>query len=285
MREDMAHVIVERPRIKPYNRRKGRRLDPEHLPAHEGMRRGHAWRGDRKELNENLAPLRRYLEQQVGRPWNKVYSEIAMHLRVDSAVQQHVRDHLRDFVALAPRRNIHDWRSLFRGGLWWQRFYVDPVTGLLCRTDQLPEEKARRRSRQNRQPPPLTRVALSDNRELRLINGLWYEVRLAKLPEPIYRASQESVKLPLHIYGRKDRSFDAEMNVRRLMPPPVWDVVTKSMIAVGPPIDDPASWKNYRRAQPDRRYATAKRVLSRRELRQHGLSNNTPDNALQGEKR
>lgn len=103
MREDMAKVIVERPRIKPWNARKGRCMNLDDLPSHEGMRRGNAWRGDRKELNENLAPLRRYLAKQVSRPWNKVYSEIAARLRVDSAVQQHVRDHLRDFVALAPR--------------------------------------------------------------------------------------------------------------------------------------------------------------------------------------
>src|SRR5438309_9686382 len=29
-----------------------------------------------KWLNENLAPLRRYLESNVGRPWSKVYAEI-----------------------------------------------------------------------------------------------------------------------------------------------------------------------------------------------------------------
>jgi len=150
MRKDMAKVIVERPRIKPRNNRKGRRLELEDLPAHEGMRRAHAWRGDRKELNENLAPLRRYLAKQVGRPWDKVYSEIAAHLRADSAVQQHVRDHLRDFIAFTPRRDIHDWRSFSRGGLWRQEFYVDPVTRFLCRTDRLPEVKALRRSRQNR---------------------------------------------------------------------------------------------------------------------------------------
>ena len=28
-----------------------------------------------KSLNENLAPLRRYLVRQVDRPWNKVWSE------------------------------------------------------------------------------------------------------------------------------------------------------------------------------------------------------------------
>jgi hypothetical protein len=273
MREDMAKVIVERPRIKPWNARKGRRMDLDDLPSHEGMRRGHAWRGDRRELNENLAPLRRYLAKQVGRPWNKVYSEIAAHLRVDSAVQQHVRDHLRDFVALAPRRDIHDWRSSYRGGLWWQRFYVDPITGLLCCTDRLPEEKIRRRSRRNRRMPPIERIALAGDRELRSIAGLWYEVRLATLPESVYEASQQTLTRPLHPYARRNRTFEAEMNVRRLASPPVWDVVMKRWVAIGPSIDDPSSWRNYRRVQPDRRYAVAKRMLSRRELRHHGLSN------------
>ena len=60
------------------------------------MRRGQQHRGGLKLLNENLAPLRRYLERQVGRPWDKVYSEIAEGLRVASTVQRHVRDHLRD---------------------------------------------------------------------------------------------------------------------------------------------------------------------------------------------
>jgi hypothetical protein len=136
MRKDMARVIVERPRIKPFNCRKGRQKSRDDLPSHEGMRRAHAQRGDRKELNENLAPLRRYLEKQVGRPWDKVYSEIAECLRVDSTVQQHVRDHLHDFVAIKPRRIARSWYR--ERILWWQPLYVDPVTGLLCRTDHLP---------------------------------------------------------------------------------------------------------------------------------------------------
>ena len=76
MREDMARVIVERPRKGGHRSRGSRRQEYEDLPAHEGMRRPWAVRGDEKELNENLAPLRRYLARQVGRPWSKVYSEI-----------------------------------------------------------------------------------------------------------------------------------------------------------------------------------------------------------------
>lgn len=278
MREDMARVIVERPRIRPYNIRKGRSAAVDDLPAHEGMRRAHALRGERKQLNENLPPLRRYLERQVGRPWNKVYSEIAARLRVDSVVQQHVRDHLRDFVAVTPRR-VNDWRSSHRGGLWWQPFYVDPRTGLLCRTDRLPEEKARRRAARarNRQPAPVERIALSEGRELRLIAGLWYEVRLAPLPDPVYRACRELRRLPRKPHDRKSGVVEIEMEVLRLVTPAVRDAVTGAPLAAGPEIDDAENWKTYRRTQPDRHYAVAKRVLSRRELRRHGVGNSPPE--------
>ncbi len=227
MREDMARVIVERPRIKPYSQRKGRRPKLEDLPLREGMRKAH---GERKLLNENLAPLRRYLTRQVGCPWSKVYAEIAAHLRVDSAMQQHVRGHLRDFVAVAPRRDIKTLRWSYGTGLWLQELYVNPVTNLLCRTDRLPEEKARRRAQRNAPKPPVERIALAADCELRLLKGLWYEVRLAPLPNPEYRTVRETRKVWLK--GKYDR-----------------------------------------RARPDRRYAIAKRVLSRRQLRRHGLRN------------
>jgi len=276
MREDMARVIVERPRIKSYGDRKGRRLEIDDLPAREGMRRARAERGERKQLNENLAPLRRYLEKQVGRPWDKVYSEIAAHLRVDSAVQQHVRDHLRDFVAITPRRDIRHWR-FSRPGLWWQRLYVDPTSGLLCRTDQLPEEKARRRAKCYRPAPPVDRIALAVDCELRLIDGHWFELRLASLPEPVYRSCRELAEGRRRRRKYETRASEAEIEVRRLISPPVWDVAEKRMIAVGPVVDDLSSWSRYRRARPDRRYAVSKRPLSTRELRRHGVRNMPED--------
>jgi hypothetical protein len=278
MRDDMARVIVERPRIPVFNSRKGRRRAMEDLPSYEGMRRSQALRGDLKELNENLTPLRRYLERQVGRPWNKVYSEIAAHLRAGSAVQQHVRDHLRDFVAVKPRRVTLSWYSGDRGRerancLWHQPLYVDPVTGLLCRTDRLPEVKARRRRAEQRPSVPVDRVALAEDRELRLIRGIWYEVQFVPLPAPEYWPFRETQKRPLKPWDRRSTVIEVELTVRRLATPAVRDVVMNTGIEVGPPIDDEVGWKAYHRAQPDRRYAVAKRALSRRELRRHGLCN------------
>src|SRR5438309_8576261 len=95
MREDMAKVIVERPRVghsargkpKGYRRKYG---DPtaEGLPRREGIRRRCG--GGTKSFNEHLGPLRRYLDSLVGRPWNKVHAEICARLNRGSVVQQHV---------------------------------------------------------------------------------------------------------------------------------------------------------------------------------------------------
>ena len=276
MRSDMAKVIVERPRRKRRGGRKGRPVALDDLPSHEGMRRTQALRGDRKELNENLQPLRRYLERQVGRPWRKVYAEISENLRIDNAVQQHVRDHLRDFVLVKPRDLHRSWLDPRRDP-WWQPLYVDPVSGLLCRTDRLPQVKARRRPERNRPPAPVTRVALEPDCELRLIGGLWYHVRLALLPEPRYGVHREVQKRFRSRYSAHGGSYEVEVNVRRLLTPSVRDVATGELVAAGPAIDDPIGRNLYRRAHPTRFYAVAKRVLSRRELRRHGLQNPPPE--------
>jgi hypothetical protein len=276
MRDDMAKIIVDRPRIPDRYGSKGRPQKPEDFPQYEGMRRPHLLAGGGKRLNENLQPLRRYLERQVGRPWNKVYAEIAKNLRADNTVQQHVRDHLQDYVAVTPRRVFGSWRNRAGSGLWYQPLYVDPVTGLLCRTDRLPEEKARRRAKQRRPPETPARIELAPDRALRLIEGLWYEVRLAPMPEPVFLAGVETQTRPLRPYDRKSPMVTEEVLVRRLATPAVWDVVAAALIEVGPATDDPASWRKYRMAHPDRRYAVAKRVLSHQELRRHGVRNAAP---------
>lgn len=147
MRRDMAKVIVERPRrggmgyggksvpIKGYYKN----VALEDLPKRQGMKRPYGW--DRKELNEHLKPLKRYLEKQVGRPWNAVYRDISRYLRARNPVQQHVRDHIRDFVDRyaevgedgvvypEPRYQFGRRRAKFRPG----ELYVDPRTGILRR--------------------------------------------------------------------------------------------------------------------------------------------------------
>lgn len=54
----------------------------------------------RKDLNENLSPLARFLEKSVGRKWSEVFAEICA-VSPNSAVGSHVFQHLFDAVALS----------------------------------------------------------------------------------------------------------------------------------------------------------------------------------------
>lgn len=186
MRADMAKVIVERPRRPASGRLKGRLdQDFEAQPIKQGMKYRLA---DTKSLNENLAPLRRYLARQVGRPWSKVYAEISAHLKATSAVQQHVRDHLKDYVAVKVSLNkagepmvVSRWRRSYD-------FYVDPRDGILKRA-KADTDKARKRAKEQcRQRLALAqsrvdKIKLAPGSDLRRLEGIWFAVNYSLSPE------------------------------------------------------------------------------------------------------
>jgi hypothetical protein len=182
----MAKVIVERPRRQASGRRKGRLgADWEAQSTKQGMKYLLA---DTKALNENLAPLRRYLARQVGRPWDKVYSEISANLKATNAVQQHVRDHLKDYVALKVSLNkAGEPMSVSR---WWRSydFYVDPGDGILKRakndTDKARKRaKEQRRQRLAREQSRVDRIILTPGSDLRQLSGIWFSVNYTVTPD------------------------------------------------------------------------------------------------------
>ena len=143
MRSDMHKVIVERPRrgsrgpFRGTPWEKNAALDD--LPRTEGLRKRHTAHADLRSLNENLAPLRRYLYQQVGQFWDSVYSDISARLNTSSVVQQHVRDHIWDYVERYPtfgeRGAVFTSMNTFArmsGRLKAGALYVHPKTGRLC---------------------------------------------------------------------------------------------------------------------------------------------------------
>lgn len=182
----MSEVIIERPRGgagwgRDWPRIPWHKLDLDDDGLCDGgpKLRRMGPRGRSKWLNENLAPLRRFLRSAVGRPWNAVHAEICAHIAPRSAVQKHVLDHLYQYVERNPVM-INGWPhrpvGYGRSGcgntpLSGQRddFYVCPETGLLL----LP-----RRER----PGHIVR-ALGPLVELRSIAGVWYVIHLAQLPK------------------------------------------------------------------------------------------------------
>ena len=117
MRKDMKKILVGRPRIgsfqKNFEVRDLRRLKPseeDNAPMRLSMKpKGAIWWDDPfdprglKILNENFAPLKRFLHSKIGQPWDRVYREIRRFNPPDSAVSKHIYDHLYEFVDLHPR--------------------------------------------------------------------------------------------------------------------------------------------------------------------------------------
>jgi hypothetical protein len=238
----MFKVIVERPRKGKGGDSIAARLRRDFEgPPQLGMRAGYGYRA----LNENLNPLRRYLRAQVGRPWDKVYSEIARNIDRRNTVQQHIYQHLADFVAIKVARKEGQLVDLSAGlATWrrarslWQELYVDPRTGLLrvnkdyrsWRNDSSEVARARQAKLDAR------RRIVDELTQLHLLDGEWYEVRLARLPA--------------------------------LMSPDtaVFDVVIKRAMAHGKGTQD----REQRYGSHDL-YAVAKRQLSRREKQRYDL--------------
>lgn len=118
MRSDMMKVLCERPRRGGWSQsRKGvkgvirRARIPsnidfdsfdDYLPTKIGMKayainKGRkVLRSERKELNENLNPLWRFLYKNCGRPWSEVYSEMREMCDARSAIGYHIFQHALD---------------------------------------------------------------------------------------------------------------------------------------------------------------------------------------------
>lgn len=188
MRDDIAKVIVERPRrggaagrhSKQYRRevawprllQEGREEDS---PTSEHIRRKWGW--DRKEFSDFLTPVYGFLRKSVGRPWDDVWSEISSHLSLGSTTQRHVLGHVFDYVELHAVEledgTIASRDALNRGFTWFRSdFYVCPRTGDLCRH---PDSVKSRKIRWRWTPGfPVVRFHRLD--------GIWYEVEFSKAP-------------------------------------------------------------------------------------------------------
>lgn len=257
MREDMYKVIVERPRRGKYGDANARRLrDAWDGPVRLGTRAGYGYRS----LNENLAPLRRYVRAQVGRPWNKVFSEICAGIDRRNTVQQHIHQHIRDFIALnVVVRDGHlvdladRWKVLRADSGISQELYVDPRTGLIRhnRSYRSWRHHAIERKRKERASAATRRRMLDERTVLLLLDDVWYRVEVAPLPPA--RVVQKAVD------GKPRKQAFAE---------PRYDVVLRRNVSRA--VDADVQRCNYLYGSSDL-YAVSKRQISTREIKAHQL--------------
>ena len=181
----MHKVVTTRPRHgramakldKRSKRRRDKNADPDSLPMREttGRRKNYGWSA--KEFTDHIEPLRRYLRKQVGRPWNKVFSEICERLPVRSMNGNHIRDHLDWEVETKTCLVDGIPHSLDLRGprpVYPNELYVCPKTGILNKM------KEKRRDKVKLPPKELDIGGII----YRNIDGNWYRLRMKPLPDP-----------------------------------------------------------------------------------------------------
>jgi len=219
------------------------------------MRAGYGGRG----LNENLAPLRRYLRAQLGRPWNKVFGEICQGIDRRNTVQQHIHQHIDDFIA------IHvEWRDgrlldlTRRLGFFQedrglrQQLYVDPRSGLVRLNKDYTSGRRRAAERRKREQAEIDsrRRTVDEQTQLHRLDGVWFRVEIASLPE--------TVRIDRIVNGERRRKRTAESR---------FDVVLRRSTSR---LAESREERSKLYGSKDL-YAAAKRQLSKQELKQFGL--------------
>lgn len=264
MRKDMSKVIVERPRLGGKHVRKGRAIqDLDLMTSHEGMRDPYLKGYNYKELNENLAPLLRFLKSRVGQNWDQVWSEISQNIRATSAVQQHVRDHVTDFVETKTRVDEH-------GEIWccdgsprpltdanWVRFYVDPDTKSLCVNPYYRVWKKRYKLKQQQMQQEILNQErdLPDGTHLRKHKGIWYSVQILPIP-PVTKET---------VYPKIGEPY------QRTVGGTAYDVILEQTVGINKNQVYSVTTGSYLYRQPV--YCASKRQLNHNELKKYGIEN------------
>jgi hypothetical protein len=257
VREDMYKVIVERPRRGKDGYATAARLCKDFDgPTRLGMRAGYGYRS----LNENLAPLRRYLHAQIGRPWNKVFSEICVGIDRRNTVQQHIHQHIRDFIAtdvdvrggqlidLATRWGFRD-----SGSGIYQGLYVDPRTGLIRpnKNHRAWRHSIAEHHRRDQAEVAARRRKVDERTYLLLLNEIWFSVEVDVLPEE----------------RRVDRVIDGKLH-RQMTAESRYDVVLRKNVSRAGRVESRQREHLYGSSGL---YAVNKRQISAREIKAHCL--------------
>lgn len=209
MRDDFNKQLTERERIGHKrkfgdirNAKANKALDEDMSGGKESIhtRRRHAkgMNGGRKSFNENLNPLKNFLRDNVGRPWDKVYSEITSKFDKRKVINNHILEHLFQYVELnvhivdGKPHTVARWRSsdseyvpITWNSHHYPTYYVDPRDGILKK----PKVGMTRKQRTAQQAADTLKAQqkvyrrIDDDNHLILKDGIWW-VYTAKAKPP-----------------------------------------------------------------------------------------------------
>lgn len=240
MRDDMAKVVTERPRRGHGDPSKkwGRRLNQNEYDLEDDgasrapIARRRQYGSNWKEFSDLLGPLRRYLRAQVGRPWNKVWSEITQTLDSRSLSGQHIFDHIRWEVE--QEAWIGDDGRLFHKRRWGSielvsGLFVHPASGILCFRPERRRDARSRRFFKARAELNRLGIEVSNAHDIRRyrIQGLrvwehrdtgWFIHNYRHIPQQLARVltRNDGVEVPIYSPARYERTVTKQASKKEI---------------------------------------------------------------------
>jgi hypothetical protein len=204
MRADLHKVVVERERggSTQRNRKWGQRLpfvpdaDYDDQPKFASSGRRRQYGHNSKWFTDVLGPLEGFLRCHLGRPWDKVYSELRQGLDVRKVTGRHIFEHLEWMVetdcSIGEDRKVYSYLR----GYAVTGFYVHPRTKLLCFA---PKQSARMRKKERLMRQEVDEITLDRSRSYKLHEGQWYFVTY----ENVWIASREETRTVWDVVRRQ----------------------------------------------------------------------------------
>ena len=202
MRQDLNKLLCERERIRSQDHYKNYRKlkkfnagtdeDDVGQVRQEGMKSRYGWH--RKQFNENLNPLKGIIRKAVGRPWDKFYSELCETFDMNSVINQHILQHLYDYICVDGVKIDEDGEIWISDHRWGRLqllqdshvlYYVDPRDGIIKINKDRKTYRQRNQEYARRRNEELTKndVWIDDKNILHQIDGVWYHYTLEPVPE------------------------------------------------------------------------------------------------------
>lgn len=196
MREDFNKLMVERERFgheKKFhdvrNAKGNKGIADDDIGGKESIhRRRRNTTIRRKQFNENLNPLKGYLRGRINKPWDKTYSEIKSTFDARKVINNHILEHLFQYVELdikiidgkpcVPSSNgFQDVRDSY-----YSYYFVDPRDGLMKATNSAARRKKKEEERAARRTADMKKIhrVLDNGQHLFLIRDVWMLFTLAE---------------------------------------------------------------------------------------------------------
>ena len=279
MREDFNKLLVERERIgsseKFHEVRHKKVFNPE-MGGRESMKARHVcnWRG--KQFNENLNPLKGWLHSRLGKNWDKSYSELRKTFDTRSVINQHIMEHLWQYVErhafvnakgkiVVIAKYTKDGESPISESL--SEYYICPKSGILKKTGRK-SYKERNRIIEKKKADAKAAIfqKIDDYTELHCIDGIWFKYILKDVPAPIIKYVKPASWTALPEVIRWDKLSDSEKET--LGEKTTIQVEVNQLVSPGN-----KHLPCYARNQVQTKYYAARYSLSGKELKQYGIKN------------